>query len=235
VTAEHPPERLREADRSTRERAQTVFDRPLVVEAGAGTGKTGILVGRLVAWSLGPGWERAAARLRDAPDRVAAEVLARIAAITFTEAAAAEMAQRAGEALAAIEAGHVPVGVREDALPPDRDLRRARARELLGALDHLVVRTIHAFCRRLLARYPLEAGLHPGFQVDADERVRDEGTVRTRLRRRLPRRPGAGSLRRRADHGAARGTRRRARGLPVGRGGTPCPRGGALEAHRRRA
>ena len=37
-----------------------------------------------------------------------------------------------------------------------------------------MVRTIHAFCRRLLARFPLEAELHPAFEVDADERVRDE-------------------------------------------------------------
>ena len=33
------------------------------------------------------------------------------------------------------------------------------------------MRTIHAFCRRLLARHPLAAGLHPEFEVDADERV----------------------------------------------------------------
>jgi hypothetical protein len=32
----------------------------------------------------------------------------------------------------------------------------------------LVVSTIHAFCQRLLATYPLEAGLHPRFEVDAD-------------------------------------------------------------------
>ena len=50
-------------------------------------------------------------------------------------------------------------------------LREARARALLGALDRWVVRTIHAFCRRLLAQHPLAAGLHPEFEVDADERV----------------------------------------------------------------
>ena len=39
------------------------FDRPLVLEAGAGTGKTATLVARIVAWCLGPGWRRAAAEL----------------------------------------------------------------------------------------------------------------------------------------------------------------------------
>ena len=34
----------REPDSLARERAQTVFDRPLVLEAGAGTGKTSTLV-----------------------------------------------------------------------------------------------------------------------------------------------------------------------------------------------
>jgi len=188
VTANARSEALRDADRATRERSQRVFDRPLVVEAGAGTGKTGLLVARIVAWSLGEGWERAESRLAGAsggppgrtsahpptPEEVAAEVFGRVAAITFTDAAAAEMARRTGNALVDIEAGKIPVGVCDWALPPAADVRQSRARALLGALDHLLVRTIHAFCRRLLAQYPLEAGLHPAFQVDADEVVQAE-------------------------------------------------------------
>ncbi|MFI5320826.1 MAG: UvrD-helicase domain-containing protein, partial [Myxococcota bacterium] len=38
------------SDSSARVRAQTEFDAPLLVEAGAGTGKTAVLVGRVVAW-----------------------------------------------------------------------------------------------------------------------------------------------------------------------------------------
>jgi ATP-dependent helicase/nuclease subunit A len=189
MTAKENSEALRNADRATRERSQRVFDRPLVVEAGAGTGKTSLLVARIVAWALGEGWERAATRLAGAsgelpsgrapghpspPEGIAAEVFGRIAAITFTDAAAAEMARRTGSALVDIEAGKIPTGVYDWALPTAADVRRTRARALLGALDHLLVRTIHAFCRRLLAQYPLEAGLHPAFQVDADEVVRDE-------------------------------------------------------------
>jgi ATP-dependent helicase/nuclease subunit A len=160
-------------DAAARARAQTDFTTPLVVEAGAGSGKTSILVARIVAWSLGPGWERAERWVREqhgevAPDRVAQRTLSRVVAITFTEAAAAEMAGRVGAWLGAIAAGRVPREIERAALP-DEAARRARADALRSALDRLVVRTIHAWCRRLLAERPLEAGLHPAFEVDADE------------------------------------------------------------------
>ena len=58
VTDEHLAA-ARAADARARERAQSLFDRPLVLEAGAGTGKTTALVARTLAWCLGPGWERA--------------------------------------------------------------------------------------------------------------------------------------------------------------------------------
>ena len=44
------------------------------------------------------------------------------------------------------------------------------AKALVGALDRLGVRTLHAFARRLLAAHPVEAGLHPAFEVDGDGR-----------------------------------------------------------------
>ena len=52
---------LREADRQARIFAQREFVRPVVLEAGAGTGKTATLVARIVTWCIGPGWERARA------------------------------------------------------------------------------------------------------------------------------------------------------------------------------
>lgn len=171
-----------EQDRAARALAQSEFRRPLLVEAGAGTGKTTTLTARILAWSLGPGWQRGAARVaeREAaarplavpaepdPEAVAAEVLSRVVAITFTEAAAGEMASRMGEALAGLAGDEAePPWLLADNLPPEPE-RSRRARALLGALDHLVVRTIHAFCRSLLAAYPLEAGLHPELQVDPD-------------------------------------------------------------------
>jgi len=178
---------LREQDREARRAAQTRFDRPLVLQAGAGTGKTTTLIGRILAWTLGTGWERTAKRLAEraaakpfgrpeevTADRIAAEVLGRVVAITFTEAAAAEMAGRTARELAALASGgEVPSWLDASLLPPPAE-RVARARALLGTLDHLAVRTIHAFCRGLLAEHPLEAGVHPDLEVDADGRRVEE-------------------------------------------------------------
>jgi ATP-dependent helicase/nuclease subunit A len=178
---------LRQRDRDARRAAQTRFDAPLVLQAGAGTGKTTTLIGRLLAWTLGLGWdravrsfaERAAARPfgrpeETTPDRVAAEVLGRVVAITFTEAAAAEMAGRAARELARIAAeGEVPDWLDPSLLPAAPE-RAARARALLGTLDHLAVRTIHAFCLGLLADHPLEAGVHPDLTIDAEGRLVEE-------------------------------------------------------------
>lgn len=175
------------ADREARRLAQTEFESPLVLEAGAGTGKTTTLVARLLAWTLGPGWEKAAAKLaaraataggpeREIDDeRVAAEALSGVVAITFTEAAAAEMAHRAARDLADVAKGfgRVPGWLEAAALPPEAE-RVRRAWALLATLDQLNVSTIHAFCRRLLAEHPLEAGVHPLLTVDADGRLLDE-------------------------------------------------------------
>lgn len=178
---------LRHRDPEARRAAQTLFDRPLVLEAGAGTGKTTTLIGRLLAWTLGPGWERAARRLSEraaanpfkrredgGPERIAADVLSRVVAITFTEAAAAEMAGRAARELARLAAGEEAPGWLEESLLPPPPERALRARALLGTLDHLAVRTIHAFCRGLLAEHPLEAGVHPDLDVDAEGRLVEE-------------------------------------------------------------
>ncbi|MDP3937246.1 MAG: UvrD-helicase domain-containing protein, partial [Deltaproteobacteria bacterium] len=87
------------------------------------------------------------------------------------------MASVTGACLREIALGQdTPLGILETCLPGDHDLRRARAEALLGSLDHLVVRTIHAYCRRLLAAHPLEAGIHPGFEIDADGAWRTEIT-----------------------------------------------------------
>jgi ATP-dependent helicase/nuclease subunit A len=175
---------LRAADRAARRAAQTRFGPPLVLQAGAGTGKTTTLISRLLAWTLGPGWERAVRRLAEladsgrreepAPERIAAEALGRVVAITFTEAAAAEMAGRAARELSVLAAGGAaPSWLDASALPPSEE-RRRRAQALLGTLDHLAVRTIHAFCRGLLADHPLEAGVHPELTVDADGHLVEE-------------------------------------------------------------
>ncbi|MEN8180954.1 MAG: UvrD-helicase domain-containing protein [Myxococcota bacterium] len=170
---------LRSRDAATRRIAQTRFDRPLLVEAGAGTGKTRVLVSRIVAWCLGPGWEGAGVPERAAePDEArAARVLSRVVAITFTEAAASEMASRVAEMLRALRDDRPPAGFEASALPDSARERRARAEALLATLDRLTVSTIHAWCRALLAEHALDAGLDPAFEVDANE-TRDAEVVR---------------------------------------------------------
>jgi ATP-dependent exoDNAse (exonuclease V) beta subunit len=154
------------ADAGARRRAQTDFDGPLLLEAGAGTGKTAVLVARVVAWCLGPGWERASAA-DPRPSARAAAVLRRVVAITFTESATAEMAERIARAFEDLRQGRLPVGMLEEALP-EKSVREARAAAFRLALDQLRVNTIHSFCLRLLLAYPLEAGVHPRLSVDAD-------------------------------------------------------------------
>jgi ATP-dependent helicase/nuclease subunit A len=156
------------ADEATRALAQAEFRRPLVVEAGAGTGKTALLVARVAAWCVGPGWDRHAGD--DRPEKVAQEVIERVVAITFTEAAAAEMADRIGEALGCLGRGFAPVGWCPcDAVAGlEAEELCARAGALGDEVHRLRVTTIHAFCQRVLRAHPFAADLHPGFEIDAD-------------------------------------------------------------------
>ena len=167
----------RRSDRQARRAAQTIFDRPLLLEAGAGTGKTTTLIARALCWCLGPGWERAELDLERADGdtsepAIAAETLHGVVAITFTEAAAAEMASRLASSLALIVDGDeaAVIGFDADNLPASlsTEERQQRATRLLESFDYLTVGTIHAFCYSLLKSYPLEAGLHPDLRVDAD-------------------------------------------------------------------
>ena len=138
---------------------------PLVLEAGAGSGKTSTLVGRILSWSLNQGWEAAAQQRPDADRReLAARVLDRIVAITFTEAAASEMAERVLEAFGALAQDRVPLGFERSRLPPDS---KTRAAALLEVSDRLAVCTIHAYCQRLLRRFPLASQTPPAAEIDA--------------------------------------------------------------------
>lgn len=135
-------------DESARQRILDDLASTLFVEAGAGTGKTSALVGRILALVTG-------GRAR----------LSEIAAITFTEAAAAELADRVAESLERLAAGETlpsaPVG---EPLASVAEWRR-RARAALDELDTAAIGTLHGFARRLLAEHPFEAGLPPGFEV----------------------------------------------------------------------
>ncbi len=173
------PDGLRSEDAQARILAQREFEQPVVVEAGAGTGKTTALVARVLAWSFGPGWDRVRALTASSAegardDRIAEQVLRGVVAITFTDKAAAEMSERIGDALLAVEHGEPPRWLEAPVPTLSDDELRERARALRGSLDHLVVQTIHAYCRRLLVENSLDAQLHPNLEIDADGRLQEQ-------------------------------------------------------------
>jgi ATP-dependent helicase/nuclease subunit A len=132
------------ADQATRDRLLTDFERTFFVEAGAGTGKTTTIVGRIVNLVTS--------------GRVSMEGLV---AITFTEAAAAELRDRVREGLERAAA---------DENRPETE--RERCRCAVGEIDLAAIQTVHAFSGSLLRSFPLEAGLPPGFGM-LDEIERD--------------------------------------------------------------
>ncbi len=111
----------------------------MFVEAGAGSGKTKSLVDRVVSLVT-----RAGVPMRE------------IAAVTFTEKAAAELRDRIRRELEQVATGS-PFGLAADG--------RERARAALDELDAAAVSTLHAFAQRLLSENPIEAGLPPRIQV----------------------------------------------------------------------
>jgi len=121
------------------------------VEANAGSGKTFTLVTRV-------------ARLLLAGARPEA-----ILCVTFTKAAAAEMQRRLFETLGAwavmddAALGEALASIDE----AGRNLSKARAlfARALETPGGLKIQTIHAFCEKLLRRFPLEAGVSPSFTV----------------------------------------------------------------------
>jgi len=152
------------------EAAQIAASNPAVsafVGASAGSGKTKLLTDRLLRLMLA-----------GAPP-------SRILCLTFTRAAAAEMAIRLRDRLgrwAIASDSALDAELRALDAVPDGAMR-ARARGLFGVVLDLPggmrIDTIHAFCQSLLRRFPLEAGISPHFRV-ADEA---EAAVRRRTAR----------------------------------------------------
>ncbi|MCD8349042.1 MAG: UvrD-helicase domain-containing protein [Planctomycetaceae bacterium] len=137
-------------DQAARDAILTDLDHNLVVEAAAGTGKTTCLVGRLVNLS------KAGALAGSS----------RLAAVTFTLKAAAELRERLAKQLA------------ESLAEPGLDGRERRNLELAAQnLPDCHIGTIHSFCAKLLRERPVEAGVSPDFQ----ELEEDDDTL---LRRR---------------------------------------------------
>ena len=128
------------------------------VVASAGTGKTRVLTDRSLRLLMGG----------CRPER--------LLCLTFTNAAAAEMANRIAENLAhwAVMDDRNLARALNDLLgraPNDeeRDLARRLFARVLDTPGGMRIMTIHAFCQSLLRRFPLEAGVVPHFEL-LDER-----------------------------------------------------------------
>ena len=124
-----------------------------LASANAGSGKTRVLVNRVSRILLGGA----------APET--------ILCLTYTKAAASEMQSRLFETLGAWSImDDAPLREKLDELvgTDSRDIPLTNARQLfakaLETPEGLKVQTIHAFCERILSRFPIEAGILPGFE-----------------------------------------------------------------------
>lgn len=122
------------SDQPVRDRITHDHETLFAVDAGAGTGKTTLLVSRLIALLL----EKQAS-------------LSRIAAITFTEKAAAELSERLRSKL-------------QEALTKTPE-QKTLILKALEDMERAPISTIHSFCAGLLREYPVEAGVDPQFTL----------------------------------------------------------------------
>ncbi|GBQ95661.1 DNA helicase II [Acetobacter nitrogenifigens DSM 23921 = NBRC 105050] len=157
------------------------------VSASAGSGKTKLLIDRLLRLMLP----------RVNPDDPGGPWLpgadpGRILCLTFTKAAAAEMAIRLQRTLGAwvtLPDAELDVALRSLRAPV---AARAQARALFArVLDMpggMRIGTIHAFCQSLLRRFPLEAAINPHFQLmeDTDASLALQEVTETELARLPP-------------------------------------------------
>ena len=127
------------ADQPARDRIRTDLATNLLVEAGAGSGKTTELVQRLLQ-HIATGTP-----------------VDQLAAVTFTRKAADELRERFQLALEkAIRDVETPASAQQRCVVALRDL------------DHAFLGTIHSFAARLLRERPIELGLDPEFEEIAD-------------------------------------------------------------------
>ncbi len=147
-------------DPHLRQRAASNPENSIWVGASAGTGKTKVLTDRVLRLLL---------PRRDGSPGTPAH---RILCLTFTKAAANEMALRVNNIL-----GHWAVMARESLMASIEELTGEVAHEAqimaaqklfaetIDSPGGLRIMTIHSFCQSVLGRFPLEAGLAPNFQL----------------------------------------------------------------------
>ena len=124
-------------DQAARDQVRLSLRETMFVEAGAGTGKTTSMVGRVVNL-IGSG----------------VTTVDRVAAITFTNSAASELQERIREELESAASD-------EDADPAWRQLCTQGVEDI----DRATFTTLHSFAGAILRERPLEAGLPPSFET----------------------------------------------------------------------
>ena len=151
-----------DSDPSIKQKRAADPSRSVWVSASAGTGKTKVLTDRVLALLLS-----------GSPPH-------RLLCLTFTKAAAAEMANRLNQVLSEWAITDESELIKKIKFLTDKPadevtLRRARTlfAQVLDVPGGMKIQTVHAFCESLLGRFPLEAGLAPYFQV-MDEREANE-------------------------------------------------------------
>ena len=139
------------------------------VSANAGSGKTHVLVQRVIRLLLS-----------DVPPE-------KVLCITFTKAAAANMAERVFSTLGhwvTLDDAALDAAIRESGIPhPNARLRKSARKLFACALETpggLKVQTIHALCTRLLQQFPFEANVPARFTV-LDDRDQTELMERASL------------------------------------------------------
>jgi ATP-dependent exoDNAse (exonuclease V) beta subunit len=134
-------------DNAARRNAISQHDRSMLVEAGAGSGKTAALAGR-IAYMLAEG----------IPPRS-------IAAVTFTELAASELVIRLREYVSELSHGKIAREL-QIAFPDGlSQLQRDKLNKAAETIDEITCTTIHGFCQRLIKPYPAEANIDPGASI----------------------------------------------------------------------
>lgn len=129
------------------------------LSASAGTGKTQVLTARVFRLLMQPGVK---------PEN--------ILCLTYTKAGAAEMAERiSGDLARWVQADDTVLGRDLHAIgAPAGPEACAKARTLFASVldapgGGLAIQTIHSFCQSLLANFPIEAGITPGFTALDDQ------------------------------------------------------------------
>jgi ATP-dependent helicase/nuclease subunit A len=128
-----------EQDQNARERILHDLTTTFIVEAGAGSGKTTSLVGRMINLI-----------------RYGHANIHQIAAITFTKKAASELQ------------GRFRIKLEQEIRKTQSDVERILLQEAVRNMNQSFIGTIHSFCGGLLRERPIEAQLDPTF-TEMDE------------------------------------------------------------------